>query len=137
MSEATTESKSDRSTRRVETGTAYILRAGVVLSLLLVLAGIGVEFARNPAVTSIEEFKRLTAPRASFPHSPGAVWSGLRHGRGQAIIALGLLLLIATPVVRVAASVATFLYQGDRAFALITGVVLALLLLSFYLGKAG
>ena len=137
MSEATSESKSDRNTRRVETGTAYILRGGVVLSLALVLAGIAVEFARNPAATSPAEFARLTAEKAPFPHTPAAVWEGLRAGRGQAIIALGLLLLVATPVVRVAASVATFVYERDWAFAVITGAVLALLLLSFYLGKAG
>lgn len=131
------QSKAERQARRVELVTAMILRGGVIASLLLVGAGLIVEFTRNPAVSSPAEFSRLTAEKAVFPHTPSGVLTGLRHGRGQAIIALGLLLLIATPVVRVAASVATFLYQGDRAFALITGVVLALLLLSFYLGKAG
>jgi uncharacterized membrane protein len=49
----------------------------------------------------------------------------------------GLLLLIATPVLRVAVSVLAFVYQRDRTFVIITSVVLTLLLASFVLGKAG
>jgi len=63
-------------------------------------------------------------------------WAGVRALRGRAIVILGLLLLIATPVVRVAVSIFAFIYQGDRIFTLITAVVLCLLLLSFVLGKA-
>lgn len=42
---------------------------------------------------------------------------------------LGLLLLIRTPVVRVAMTMALFAAQGDWTFVLITGWVLALLVL--------
>ena len=47
-------------------------------------------------------------------------------------IELGILLLIATPVLRVATSAALFLLEGDRRFALIALVVLLLLLLSLF-----
>ena len=50
--------------------------------------------------------------------------------RGRAIIQLGLLLLIATPVARVAFSLVAFLRERDRAYVLITSFVLALLLVS-------
>ena len=59
------------------------------------------------------------------------------HANGQAVIVLGLILLIATPVVRVAVSTAAFAQQRDRAYVAITLVVLALLGVSFVLGKAG
>jgi len=52
------------------------------------------------------------------------------------VVALGLLLLIATPVLRVAVSIVAFVQQGDRLFTLITAVVLGILLLSFALGAA-
>ena len=50
---------------------------------------------------------------------------------------VGLLVLIATPVLRVAVSILAFWQEGDRKFVLITSVVLALLLASFLLGKVG
>ena len=50
--------------------------------------------------------------------------------RGRGIIQLGLLLLIATPVARVAFSLLAFLRERDRAYVVITSFVLALLLLS-------
>jgi uncharacterized membrane protein len=50
--------------------------------------------------------------------------------RARGIIQFGLLLLIATPVARVAFSLFAFLRERDRAYALITAFVLVLLLLS-------
>jgi uncharacterized membrane protein len=49
------------------------------------------------------------------------------------IAQLGLLTLLATPVVRVAASVVAFASEGDRLYAAITLVVLAILLASILL----
>jgi uncharacterized membrane protein len=48
-----------------------------------------------------------------------------------------LLVLIATPIVRVAVSVLAFAYQRDRVFVAVTSAVLLILLLAFFLGKAG
>ena len=71
----------------------------------------------------------------SFPQTFGQVWAGLLVLRPQAVIVLGLLLLIATPVVRVAASVVAFALERDRRFVVITLLVLAILLFSiFYFG---
>ena len=55
--------------------------------------------------------------------------------RGEAIVTLGLLVLIATPVMRVAVSVVAFIQHRDRTYALITAAVLCLLLLSLVLGR--
>lgn len=51
------------------------------------------------------------------------------------VMMMGLLLLIATPVMRVAVSILAFAVQRDWRFVAITSVVLALLLLSFLLGN--
>jgi uncharacterized membrane protein len=53
------------------------------------------------------------------------------------VAAAGLLLLILTPILRVAVSVLMFLLERDRPFVLITAAVLAALVLSFLLGKTG
>jgi uncharacterized membrane protein len=50
------------------------------------------------------------------------------HPRG--IIQLGLLLLIATPVARVAFSVLAFAWQRDRTYVIVTLIVLVILLYS-------
>ena len=50
-------------------------------------------------------------------------------------MALGLLLLIATPILRVAVSLLGFALQRDRAYTMISAVVLLVLLISFLLGK--
>jgi uncharacterized membrane protein len=52
--------------------------------------------------------------------------------RPVGIAQLGLLVLIATPVVRVAASVVAFVLEGDRLYAGITFAVLVILLLSLF-----
>jgi uncharacterized membrane protein len=52
------------------------------------------------------------------------------------LIQLGLLLLIATPVARVAFSVAAFAMQGDRLYVVVTLIVLAVLIYSLTGGHA-
>ena len=55
--------------------------------------------------------------------------------KGEAVVAIGLLLMILTPVARVAVSVLAFLYQRDRVFTFITLAVLIILLMSFVIGR--
>ena len=54
----------------------------------------------------------------------------------KAIVQLGLVLLIATPVVRVAFMLIAFVVQRDRVYVAISGLVLALLLYGLLLGRA-
>jgi uncharacterized membrane protein len=128
----------DARVRRVERVISTLLRAGVVASLFLVVFGSTLSFVHHPDYNSApSELRRLTSPGAGFPHTLRDVWEGVKEFRGQAIVAVGLLVLIATPVLRVAVSIAGFVYERDWAFVAITALVLALLLLSFFLGKAG
>jgi len=50
--------------------------------------------------------------------------------RGRGLIQLGLLVLIATPVARVAFSVAAFAMQRDRLYVVVALIVLAVLMCS-------
>jgi uncharacterized membrane protein len=54
-----------------------------------------------------------------------------------AIVQLGLVLLIATPVARVAMSLVAFILQRDRVYIVVTSIVLALLIYSLTGGIAG
>jgi uncharacterized membrane protein len=85
----------------------------------------------------VEDFHRLLAhPNLTLLTLPGFLQAAAQL-RGEALIAPGLLLLIATPVLRVAVSVVAFYLEKDRIYVAITSVVLFLVLLSFALGKAG
>ena len=54
----------------------------------------------------------------------------------RAIIQLGLVCLIATPVMRVAFTLVAFVLQRDRMYVLITAIVLTLLLYGLVFGRA-
>ncbi len=62
----------------------------------------------------------------------GALVANLVALRPIALAQAGLLVLLATPVVRVAASVVAFALEGDRLYVAITAVVLAILLASLF-----
>ncbi len=51
-----------------------------------------------------------------------------------ALLSVGLLLLLVTPIVRVAGTVINFLRQQDLRYALVTAMVLSIMLLSIFLG---
>jgi len=126
----------DHPVYRIEVLISTLLRVGVAVSLGLVVIGTVVTFVRHPIyVTSHVQLVRLTQPGAAFPHSWRGVLDQLVRLRGQAIVTLGLLLLIATPVMRVAVSIFAFRAQRDRTYTAITTLVLCLLLLSFVLGR--
>lgn len=55
--------------------------------------------------------------------------------RPSGFLALGLLVLIATPILRVVGSIAAFLYERDWRYAAITSLVLSILVVSLLLGR--
>ncbi len=113
-----------------------LLRYGVLSSLVLVALGMLLTFAHHPDYfSSGEALQRLTAPEHT-PHQLGDVMEGVKTARGRAFVMMGLLVMMAIPVLRVAVSLHVFRLQRDRAFVTLTSVVLVLLMLSFLLGRA-
>jgi uncharacterized membrane protein len=134
----TTAPPADDELRTIEILVSYLLRSGVAISSALVLFGTIVSYVHHPDyVNSHLALERLTEPREPLLHNLHGVAIAIADFRGQAIVMAGLLVLIATPICRVAILIAAFLYRGDRLFALLGAIVLCLLLLSFVLGKAG
>lgn len=121
--------------RQVELLISNLLRVGVASSLVVVVLGTVLMFVHHPEyLSSPPALQRLTKPGAAFPHSARDVIAGVRTFRGESIVVVGLLLLVATPVMRVAVSIFAFVYERDPRYVVITTIVLALLLLSFFLG---
>ena len=104
-----------------------VLIAGVVTSATLVLAG----FLSAPAVGWNGSLTGAVASTAA-PTDFSGMLAGLGALRPIALAQAGLLVLLATPVLRVVASVIGFALEGDRLYALITLGVLAILLISLF-----
>jgi uncharacterized membrane protein len=120
---------------RIEIIISTLLRIGVFSSLAIIVLGLIITYSRNPQyATHADQLPKLTAYGAVFPHSLNDVFGGVARLRGQSLIALGLLILIATPVMRVAISIIAFVIQRDYVFVAITSVVLTLLVFSFLMG---
>ncbi len=71
----------------------------------------------------------------SAPHQLGPVLRGALHGAPMGIVTLGLLVLLVTPVVRVAIGLIGFAREHDGPMTAATAFVLTMLLLGFLLGK--
>lgn len=103
----------------------WVLLGGVILSAAVILAGVILLFIQRVPLN-------LRALQ-SFPLTFGQVWAGVIALQPQAIIAFGLLLLIATPIMRVAVSIVAFAFEKDRRYVVITTLVLAILLISIFI----
>ncbi len=123
---------------KTEDTISAVLRIGVSTSLVLLTLGTLLAFLPpNGYGFDRSEVSRLTGAGGAFPRSLSWLLGGLMHANGQAVIVLGLVLLIATPVVRVIVSTVAFYRERDRVYVAITLLVLALLLVSFVLGRSG
>lgn len=122
----------------IDTAISNLLRTGVVVSMGVVIIGLVLTFIHHPQyVRSQGALGTLTDAGVIYTHRVTDVATQIRNGRGQGIVMLGLLMLIATPVARVAFSILAFMLERDRLYVAITTVVLALLLVSFAIGAAG
>jgi uncharacterized membrane protein len=107
---------------RLEHAVHLTLLAGVTASGLLLFAGLLLLFAGHQ-------------PRPEgLPPAFRALLQGAFRGDGLSIIHLALLLLMATPLVRVAVLAVGWAAQGDRRFAAVALIVLGLLAVSLAIG---
>jgi uncharacterized membrane protein len=127
----------DEKIRKAEIAISLVLRIGVVVSVLTIMAGISLIFYNNhDFVNGVVSYHYVASSKFYFPTTFGGVFRQMGQGTGVGITMAGVLLLILTPVMRVAVSILTFIYEHDRAFILITCFVLAVLIGSFFMGKA-
>ncbi len=117
----------DVSDTDVQHAVGNLLRAGVLLAAAVVLVGGAIYLWRHGYA------------RADYRVFHGEPWyldrfGGILHdalsGSGRGIIQLGLLLLVATPIARVAFTAIAFAFERDRTYVLVALLVLSLLLKS-------
>lgn len=126
----------DEKIRMTEITISMVLRIGVTLSAIIFIVGLVVMFVHHPSYSGGLSFHTLTSPNSPFPHSFSALATSLSHGQGRGIIILGTMLLILTPILRVAVAIVSFTIEKDPAMTLVTIFVLLVLVLSFVLSGA-
>lgn len=112
---------------RVQQAVGNLLRVGVILAALVVAAG-GVLFLLRHG-GSVPDYRVFRGEPVDLRAFSGIVRDAFT-GSGRGIIQLGLLILVATPVARVAFTAVAFAFERDRTYVLVALLVLSLLLKS-------
>lgn len=105
-----------------------VLKYGVVISAVLVAAGVILLFLEtpHPFPATVQQLVSTNYGKPTLSFSQLA--RGVGAGSPIYLIELGLIVLLATPVARVAASVLMFAAERDRMYAAITLFVLLVLI---------
>ena len=131
MSEPTSVSGRSWNDMRIEVIIGTLLRSGVILAASVVLVG---------GILYLVRHGHELPDYGTFHGEPGMLKSlgGIFHGvaalSARAMIQLGLLLLIATPVARVVFSAIAFALERDYLYVVITLIVLGVLAYSLFGG---
>ncbi|MGO9409205.1 MAG: DUF1634 domain-containing protein [Spirochaetia bacterium] len=113
------------SDHRVENIIGNLLRIGVIVAASIVAAGGAFYLYRRAGV--ISNYGSFRGEPAFLEHI-GSVLAAATSLRADAVIQLGLLVLIAVPIFRVAVSIIAFLLKRDWLYSVVTAIVLAVLL---------
>ena len=115
-------------THRVEQAVGNLLRWGVLTAAAITaLGGVLLLLRHGGEPTQLGTFHGEPIGLATLD----GILQGALTGDGAALVQLGVVVLIATPVLRVAFTLLAFLHQRDRLYAAITALVLGILLYSF------
>ncbi len=124
-----TSSRPPLSDTAMEVGMGRLLQVGVLLASATVLVGgVLLLWAGGERVVSYR----------TFAGEPGALrnWAdllrGAAHGEAAAVIQVGVLLLIATPVARVVFALVAFALKRDRLYVGVSLLVLTILLVELF-----
>ena len=121
------------SDHEVEQIIGRLLQLGVAIATVVVVLGAALVLTRH---WSMPVDYAVFRGEQSALRGVGAVLHGAARRDPAAIVQLGLVLLIATPVARVALTLVAFAAQRDRLYVLLTTVVLVLLLSGLIWGRA-
>lgn len=112
----------------------WVLRIGVIVSISIVFFG-GIIFLYRHG-HEIADHKKFTGI-PDFIRTPGGIIDSIFAFRGQAIIQFGIILLIATPILRVIFSAIGFVLEKDRLYVFISLLVLLIIFISTLSGHVG
>jgi uncharacterized membrane protein len=127
-------SKSFWQERDVEMFIGQQLRWGVITSSIIAFIG-GIIYLLNHG-TAIPSYTQFTGAPEYVRHLPG-IFKGVLQLDGRAIIQLGVVVLLATPITRIAFSVLAFAMEKDKLYVVITLIVLGVITFSIFSGLGG
>jgi uncharacterized membrane protein len=112
----------------------WILRVGVLLSMSIIfIGGVIYLYRHGHTLADYRTFKGVP----DFVHNAQGIVNGIITLRGRAIIQAGIVLLIATPIIRVVFSAIGFVLEKDYLYTGITILVLLIIMASMLSGHAG
>ena len=118
-----------------EVGISLVLQIGVTVSVATILLGVILLFVQQDSILHVVSYDTyLSTTHAAFAHSLGSIARAVAAGDSLGIIEFGVLLLIMTPITRVAMSFVLFLHKRDTPMILVTAMVFLVLVGSFSLG---
>lgn len=109
-----------------------VLKYGVIISTVLVGLGVAILFLHAPGAFPSTTEQLVSSNYGKPTLDLSQLFGGLAAGDPIFIIQFGLIVLLATPVVRVAASVLMFAAEKDRLYVAITLFVLIALLFGLF-----
>lgn len=110
----------------IEIAVSRILRGGVFAALAAAVVGGVIHFLGHPS--DRVSFAAFTGVDPALT-SPAGILGQAARGDGLALMQFAVLILIATPIIRVLASLVTFAALRERFFVIVTLLVLAMLAL--------
>ncbi len=106
-----------------------LLRLGVILSVVTSLFGFVKLFLEGFKMP--KDYSSLEIPEGTIWQS---FWTSLLNFEGIAIINLGILLLILTPLTRIIFALVGYIKEKDHTYVIVSIIVLAIMLVSFLMG---
>lgn len=117
------------SDHEVEQVVGRLLQVGVLIATVVVVLGaLMVLVTHGGSLADFREFRGEASPFRSV----GAIARLVAAGDARAIVQLGLVVLIATPIARVLLTLGAFILQRDRLYVALTALVLAILLFGLF-----
>ncbi len=124
------ESPSEYKDRDLQQLVGNLLRWGVIIAMSLVVAGLLLYlFQRGEGAVNYTEFNPLRFQ--GFAH----LFQGLSNADYHAVIQLGVMVLIATPVMRVVLALIGFALEKDRLYVTVSMIILCVILFSIIYGS--
>jgi uncharacterized membrane protein len=110
------------------------LRVGVLLSAAIILIGVVLVFAHQGSNGfSLSQIATPNSRVNSSVFQPSEVMEGLSKLNGLDYVYLGLMVLIATPIIRVVLGIAQFVKERNKLYTIITVIVLFNLMFAIFI----
>jgi uncharacterized membrane protein len=122
----------DLTDEQVEGLIGQVLRIGTTISCGITFIGLCIFMVHN--ASAIPHYHIFLSSLGQF-YGPSLLLQHVMHGQAAALIQLGILILIATPVARVAFLVVAFALERDHMYVGVSALVLVILLYSIFFSQ--